>query len=443
MEDAYGIGITNRYEFLLDTEANDPQAILKEKAKKAKKAAKKNAGKENNAKVDIKADKLIEEKKVKFVVPGKRGKQLQQDQQQQPQKSRSMKDTQNIQQNGNSENGFKETKNNFERDRNTRNNRNYENREPRFNRRNNQGNTESSMENAGNGISQENGFGNRSYRTSQENGYGNRGQRASQENGFGNRGFGNRTYNGNRNTEIGNNGQDIEYNQNYNNQNERDDDRPPRRQGNDRNFGNKRFDGQRRNFEGRVGKREYDRQSGSDKTGVKAVEKREGGGAHNWGTHKQDMEDLNKISDTEPKDDVNSDLNTKPEETLVVEEVLLTFDEYKKQQGERAKPVFNTRKAGEGEDKRKWKNLVPLKKKKDEMKSEDEYEYDPSQYPQRKRNIKIVTDIQVRFNEGKRPGFNNNRRKHNLPLRDEGRKSDDNRQTAPQVDDFRNFPSLG
>lgn len=37
-----------------------------------------------------------------------------------------------------------------------------------------------------------------------------------------------------------------------------------------------------------------DRQSGSDKTGVKAVDKRGGEGAHNWGTHKSDIEDMNK-----------------------------------------------------------------------------------------------------------------------------------------------------
>lgn len=37
-----------------------------------------------------------------------------------------------------------------------------------------------------------------------------------------------------------------------------------------------------------------DRQSGSDKTGVKSVDKRDGAGAHNWGTHKQDIEDMNK-----------------------------------------------------------------------------------------------------------------------------------------------------
>ncbi len=41
---------------------------------------------------------------------------------------------------------------------------------------------------------------------------------------------------------------------------------------------------------GGFGKRQYERRSGSDRTGVKAVEKREGGGAHNWGTMKDDLE---------------------------------------------------------------------------------------------------------------------------------------------------------
>lgn len=47
---------------------------------------------------------------------------------------------------------------------------------------------------------------------------------------------------------------------------------------------------QRRNFSGK----RRDRQSGSDKTGVKAVDKRGGEGAHNWGTHKTDIDDMNK-----------------------------------------------------------------------------------------------------------------------------------------------------
>lgn len=50
-----------------------------------------------------------------------------------------------------------------------------------------------------------------------------------------------------------------------------------------KNRNNRNFNGKRR-----------DRQSGSDKTGVKSVDKRDGAGAHNWGTHKQDIEDMNK-----------------------------------------------------------------------------------------------------------------------------------------------------
>ena len=46
----------------------------------------------------------------------------------------------------------------------------------------------------------------------------------------------------------------------------------------------------RKNFNGK----RRDRQSGSDKTGVKPIDKRGGEGAHNWGTHKQDIEDMNK-----------------------------------------------------------------------------------------------------------------------------------------------------
>ncbi|XP_023930073.1 plasminogen activator inhibitor 1 RNA-binding protein-like isoform X2 [Lingula anatina] len=41
---------------------------------------------------------------------------------------------------------------------------------------------------------------------------------------------------------------------------------------------------------GGFGKREFDRHSGSDKTGVKPVDKRDGGGAFNWGTVKDDVE---------------------------------------------------------------------------------------------------------------------------------------------------------
>ena len=40
----------------------------------------------------------------------------------------------------------------------------------------------------------------------------------------------------------------------------------------------------------RFGKRDFDRHSGSDKSGVKAVDKRDGQGSHNWGNFKDDIE---------------------------------------------------------------------------------------------------------------------------------------------------------
>lgn len=44
----------------------------------------------------------------------------------------------------------------------------------------------------------------------------------------------------------------------------------------------------------------------------------------------------------------------------------MTLDEWKKLQGERQKPQYNLRKAGEGEDLTQWKNMRELQKKKDE-----------------------------------------------------------------------------
>ena len=38
------------------------------------------------------------------------------------------------------------------------------------------------------------------------------------------------------------------------------------------------------------GKRDFDRQSGSDKSGVKPIEKRDGSGAHNWGSVQDEIE---------------------------------------------------------------------------------------------------------------------------------------------------------
>lgn len=155
-----------------------------------------------------------------------------------------------------------------------------------------------------------------------------------------------------------------------------------RRQGG--NFGNERAPQQRRQY----GKREFDRQSGSDKTGVKAVDKREGGGAHNWGTHKQDIDDFTKgtaewdaeraakVKDEKTNDDSanaetgneqnagKDNANEQGNQTAEEEAKEITLDEWKAQRAERAKPQYNLRKAGEGEDTSQWKKMVALNNRK-------------------------------------------------------------------------------
>ena len=178
---------------------------------------------------------------------------------------------------------------------------------------------------------------------------------------------------------------------------ERDNRGPPRnRTGGDMGFRN--------------GKREFDRQSGSDKTGIKAIDKRDGAGAHNWGSAKQDIDDINKSStdpDTVLTDKEESGNDQSVEQVVVPEEEEtkeLTLDEWKALCQTRNKPQFNIRKAGEGEDTTQWKKMVALNKKKDGD-SEEEFEYDPSMYPQRVGRLQRIVDIQFNFKDGRRSGF--------------------------------------
>jgi plasminogen activator inhibitor 1 RNA-binding protein len=50
----------------------------------------------------------------------------------------------------------------------------------------------------------------------------------------------------------------------------------------------------------------------------------------------------------------------------------LTLDEYKALKGNRQKPTYNLRKAGEGEDLTQWKKMYALKKKEGEEDDEEE-----------------------------------------------------------------------
>nr|CAD7571823.1 unnamed protein product [Timema californicum] len=132
-----------------------------------------------------------------------------------------------------------------------------------------------------------------------------------------------------------------------------------------------------------------------NRSGVKPVDKREGGGAHNWGNHKDDIaEQLNTTQlsddqqdwtndksapDTQSSETVDKEAETgvndvDPDAAQHTEEEPkeLTLDEYKALRGNRQKPTFNLRKAGEGEDLSQWKKMYALNKKKEGEEEEDE-----------------------------------------------------------------------
>jgi plasminogen activator inhibitor 1 RNA-binding protein len=122
-------------------------------------------------------------------------------------------------------------------------------------------------------------------------------------------------------------------------------------------------------------------------SGVKSVDKREGGGSHNWGTYedeiKADEDKANTSTDevlneapTAAGDATGEAMQTESggEDSKEPEEPkLLTLDEYKKQLGERSGPKFNLRKAGEGSEiDPKWKKTYAYKKEKETHDEEED-----------------------------------------------------------------------
>lgn len=137
-------------------------------------------------------------------------------------------------------------------------------------------------------------------------------------------------------------------------------------------------------------KREFDRQSGSDKSGVKSIDKREGGGSRNWGTYKDEIDVDSTLNQTagDEAEKAEKDIDDKNEEKGDGDDIAngppepktMTLEEWKAAQKARQKPVFNLRKAGEGEDQSQWQNLTLKKKEKvdqdeDEYEEEEEYDY--------------------------------------------------------------------
>merc|ERR1719259_431978 len=157
---------------------------------------------------------------------------------------------------------------------------------------------------------------------------------------------------------------------------------------------------------GRGGKREFERKSGDDRTGVKSVDKRDGSGSHNWGTYEDDIkaeqdqantstdengQPIDPANDAAKSDDKTTNGVAEREVEREPEEITYTLDEWKAQQAKKEETKFNLRKAGEGSDlDPKWKKTYAYKKKKETHDEEDEEESEL--YPQRvHRQKKIAT----------------------------------------------------
>jgi plasminogen activator inhibitor 1 RNA-binding protein len=244
-------------------------------------------------------------------------------------------------------------------------------------------------------------------------------------------------------------------------------------------------------------RRTFDRHSGSDKTGVRSVDKREGAGSNNWGDIRSDInlrkddamweeefeaggektrENTNWAEDenTEKKEEgtktefdnaeskENEPLPEEPTEEAAKE---MTLDEWKKEQeAKRVVPKYNLRKPGEGEDDKQWKKFYMLKKKAKEEDDDQEDEEDDEDY-NRKGNQRLLLDIQINFSDSRRGMRGRGRGGRGGPpragagpaagreaVREDrgnrggrgGRESSKakGQQSAPRVDDFNDFPSL-
>ncbi|XP_064356925.1 intracellular hyaluronan-binding protein 4-like isoform X1 [Dromaius novaehollandiae] len=167
---------------------------------------------------------------------------------------------------------------------------------------------------------------------------------------------------------------------------------------------NRSFDG----FDQR-GKREFERQSGNDKTGMKADDKKGGSGARNWGTVKDDMSEMEQTAPMEETaetaeqpgapegEPLNKVAEGEPMEEVVQE---MTLDEWKNlQQQSRPKPEFNIRKP---------ESTVPSKavvihksKYSDDLQKED---FEDDSHVFRRAVNDITSQLDINFGSLPRPG---------------------------------------
>ncbi|XP_047442370.1 SERPINE1 mRNA binding protein 1a isoform X3 [Mugil cephalus] len=163
------------------------------------------------------------------------------------------------------------------------------------------------------------------------------------------------------------------------------------------------------------GKREFDRHSGSDRS-LKGEEKRGGSGSHNWGTVKDELNELDQSNATEenPEGEEHPPADSENKRENEVEEVKeegpkeMTLDEWKAMQDkERSKVEFNIRKANEGAD---WnKGFVLHKSKADDKKGDliepeiEEPKVDDEHHFRKPAND-ITSQLEINFGDLGRPG---------------------------------------
>ncbi len=119
------------------------------------------------------------------------------------------------------------------------------------------------------------------------------------------------------------------------------------------------------------------------------MDKRDGGGSHNWGTFEDEIkaEDDKANISTEETPVSGSEKAANDGEKVITDEnavgstdepreeepKTLTLDEWKAQQEKKEGPKFNVRKAGEGSDfDPKWKKTYAYKKEKETHEEEEE-----------------------------------------------------------------------
>jgi hypothetical protein len=158
-----------------------------------------------------------------------------------------------------------------------------------------------------------------------------------------------------------------------------------------------------------------DRTSGSDKTGVRSVAKKDGFGKGNWGTEKDALagetegteQELNKSvtnadstnwDASENANENHADSGANENQTEEEEKIReLTLEEWRAQQ-KSEKPNFNVRQAGEGGDQKVYKNLVlvkPVEKEQNNAEEEEETNH------KREKREKLL-NIEVSFSDSNR-----------------------------------------